>query len=60
LIDSTGPDSRGSGPVYLGVDMEEQLQNYISWPQFMGVMFFYTFVIVGLIVMYLNLKKEEE
>jgi len=40
--------------------MEEQLQNYISGPQFMGVMFFYTFVIVGLIVMYLNSKKEEE
>jgi len=39
--------------------MEEQLQNYISWPQFMGVMFFYTFVIVGVVLIYANSKKEE-
>jgi len=38
--------------------MEETLKDYISWPQFIGVMFFYTFVIVGLIVIFR--RKDEE
>jgi len=38
--------------------MEETLKDYISWPQFIGVMFFYTFVIVGLIVLFRKMDEE--
>jgi cbb3-type cytochrome oxidase subunit 3 len=38
--------------------MEETLKDYISWPQFIGVMFFYTFLIVGIVFVFK--EKEEE
>jgi cbb3-type cytochrome oxidase subunit 3 len=38
--------------------MEESLKDYISWPQFIGVMFLYTFLIVGIVFVFRG--KEEE